>query len=268
MDLNGNVFDSETTAWDVLIPVPLTDNVTVGAILGTAESDFSLPTTATKIDTDTDFAGWFGIFTPTDNTRISVTNIYAWNDVDFTAAGSTGTRQSRAESWKADISYRFDQGHFYIVPTIGGFYANGEMNGFFDTFFDEFTPGVDVTVKRFYADLAVLVPLGLGRSHCTGAKGEICDEGGGSFMAHVTVVRDDIDGLVFDPTAGFGLPDTNYTGVIAGVGAMIPVHEYVSVGGTADWFQFGDMDGYYVKALVNVDIFGLFGGERRPLLEH
>lgn len=252
-EADGNGLNGDVLFWDVNLPYRVSENLTVGLSGGIGDFDTKWGQFAQKTDADVIMGGAFAVWNPMPDTRVTADIKYFDMDTDFSILGSTGSYNTDVWRFALEGSKRFDMGTFFLAPGLGVAYTTADRESFVDTLFSSTTPSGNLENLRLSASLTAGMPIEFGHqcsataSHCQPAE----------IAARVKLFYDDFSGISRDPTFPVSArPDEDYVGIEAAVSAMMPVNDFVSLGGNARIFDAGDIDGYVLQAVLNVDIQG------------
>ncbi len=251
-EARGKGMDGDQTVLDVSLPIPVNEKLSFGVYGGCGKTKLSWDRFSTRVEGDIVRGGGFAVITPTPDIRLLFDYTYSHLDSDFEGFGSTGTFATDVHTIHGEISKRFDRGKYWLEPIAGFVYAHADRESFVDTVFFETTPQSDIELTRFFGGLTMGVPI---------PAFYHCDENDAGCQPGLLYVRvrgfhDDLSGEAKDPTfPPDARLDDNYLGVSGTVGANIPVSKTVSIGGALTGFNAGDLDGYMVKAFVNITLW-------------
>lgn len=252
-EADGKGLKTEALLWDVNIPYRLSEELTVGVTVGIGDFDTKWSRFAQKTDSDVTLGGAFAIWRPMPDTRITANVHYFHMDTDFSILGSTGSFDTDTWRFSLDGAKTYDMGSFYVEPGLGIAYTTADRESFVDTVFAVTTPSQHLEKLRLSASLTAGVPIEFG--HQCSATAQHCRQA--EVFGRLKLFYDDGGGFSSDPTfPPSRIVDDDYVGIEAGVGALVPVNDFVSLGGNARVFDAGDMDGYMLQAVLNVDIQG------------
>lgn len=258
---SGKGLNSRSTSWDVVAPVKVTRDLTIGAIGGTSRSSADWAAVDVNFNSTANLGGGFVAYRFGPQMQFVGAATYTGLKTDFSGLGSFGSFNTHMTTVQARLERTFNFGpQWWLTPTAGIQYANAARDSFRDVVLNDFEPAATIRVSRLQT--GATVGTSIPTATCANAKAG-CHRP--SVFANLGLFYDQISGITPDPT----VPSfkTSYVGVSGGVGASVPLGKHVTIGGTANWFSAGDNSGYALKAILNFDLFGLLGKPRpKPLL--
>jgi Autotransporter beta-domain len=257
---SGQGLNTSTTTWDIVAPVRLTREITLGAIGGTSRSSADWAAVDVNFNSTANLGGILLAYRFSPQMQFVGAATYTSLKTDFSGLGSFGSFNTRVTTFQGRLERSFNMGSYALTPALSIQHARAARDEFRDVVTNGFEPAANINVTRLQGGATVAVPIPV--AGCSNPRSG-CKQP--SVFANAALFYDQISGITVDPT----VPSfrTQYVGFSGGGGVSVPVGKHVSVGGSATWFTAGDNSGYALRAFVNFDLFGLLGKPRpAPLL--
>jgi hypothetical protein len=252
-NINGQGLKAHATTWDVVVPVRVTRDLTLGAIGGTSRSSADWAAVDVNFNSTANLGGVLAAYSIAPQTQFVGAVTFTSLKSNFSGLGSFGSFDTRVTTFQARLERSFNMGSYWLTPALGIQHAQAARDSFRDVVFNGFEPAATIAVTRFQAGTTVGVPI-------TGCSNAAPGCRRPTVFANLAIFHDQISGITPDPTVP--IFRTHYVGFNGGIGASVPVGKHVTVGATANWFNAGDNNGYALKAFLNFDFYGLIGKPR------